>query len=367
VIETVARTAPVKQQAESGEKKLSAELFRQLAASLTEAFILLFFLQLFTQQLFVRLSPYLFEAGPSSTVTAWSFLVGALSTDSAALIGIGALLMDGFVFLRFANRGLALAGAILVLTGAIVGFMDTARVLFGSTGLSFQGLTLWELFTRILLFGVAALGTILAVASSKNPSSSATLPRLMCLIKDSSISSVLLIVPAYLLMGSIGYVGVGAVAAVYNVSINLMGICVVSSAIYSALRLNRRTFAISILGGAMLSIIVGYMLYANYFISRIFEMTWQTSFGTPIPPTESTVYSFFLGFLFTAGVWVPLARKKFSEALPTLGLVAFLSSVFLIDSLTLYFEAATLGFIVFVTTRIVGAETQPNTVLGVGG
>jgi len=344
-------SASVKRHVESTEGSFVKAL-QQLSRPLTEAFIYLFFLQLLTQQLFVRLSPYLFEVKPSSAVMAWSFTIGAVSTGAAAITGVGALLANGFVFTRTGNRGSVLVGAILMLVGVIVGVMNVTRALLGPTELSSYGLVLWELPTRMLLFASATLSITVGVVLSANPRGSVSLARFMRYVKNFSISSALLVMSAYLLIKSLIGIGVGGITITYNTAINFAGIAVASSAILSTQGLNRKIFTLSMLTGTMLSFTVAYVLYANYFISRIFEMTWQTSFGTPIPPAESVIYSFFLGFLFTAEVLASIFDKEFSKALPALGLIVFLSSAFLIGSLTVYFEAATLGYIAFVVPGV---------------
>jgi hypothetical protein len=107
------------------------------------------------------------------------------------------------------------------------------------------------------------------------------------------------------------------------------------------------TKVVSVLVGAVLAIMMDYILLGNYFSLKIFELTWQTSFGAPLPAPGAIVYSFFLGALVVSSIGSYSKYRSAYILMVPVGIIVLASSLFLLNSLNIYLEGAVIGYLIF--------------------
>ncbi|PSO06425.1 hypothetical protein B9Q04_16110 [Candidatus Marsarchaeota G2 archaeon BE_D] len=320
-------------------------------------FAAVFLVQVGLQQFFVRLSPYLFALNISGTTENTLVRLGTVSIDMSAVIGVAALILVGIEHLREGVKGVAVGVPPLVV-GMLVFIMDSARVILPSTEFSsLYGSTLWfELTVGVLLFFTFTAFGVFA----------ATLRRGKYSVLE--YAGTLLLTLAATIMGAY-YVytrveptpSLYTITLSYNLAINLLGIGVAVYGLAALLEIEGRgrwlSLGLALAGGAG----VAYVFYGGLFSDKILELTWQTSFGTPLPLPQSVGYAFFMLLLFfSVATGYTMNRRNLMLLVAT---VILASSVFLADSLLVYTQAATLAcLMLFDTLRMTGTKNPPNNV-----
>jgi len=320
--------------------------------SLSALFLIVFFIQVMTQQFFVRLAPYLFGAGISASSVSEGAYVGALFTDLSAIIGIGLMVVAFYYFLRIPGLWARLLAADILGVAFLVSVMDVARILLpASTFSELYGNPVWAVSSSALLALVVSSPVLtvffvekLGVSNGNKQGKRAFLYS----IPEYLAGGALFLVTSYSIYEDFAkQVAPLILEVVYNGGINLLGLAVVSSCLLVLSKTGKLTMVVSVLVGGILAVIMDYILLGNYFSLKIFELTWQTSFGAPLPAPIAIVYSFFLGALVVSSVG---SYSKFRSAyilMIPVGMIALASSLFLLNSLTIYLEGAVIGYLLF--------------------
>lgn len=318
-------------------------------------FAAVFLVQVGLQQFFVRLAPYLFALNISGATENTLVRLGTVSIDMSAVIGVAALLIVGIEHLREGLRGVAVGVSPLVV-GVLVLIMDSARVILPAAEFSsLYGSTLWfELTVGVLLFYTfTAFGVFAAALRTSRYS------------VPEYAGTVLLTLAATIMGAYYVYTRVEPTPPLYtltlsyNLAINLLGIGVAVYGLTALLELEGRgrwlSLGLALAGGVG----VAYVFYGGLFSDKILELTWQTSFGTPLPLPQSVGYAFFMLLLFfSVTIGYAMSRRNLMLLVAT---VILASSVFLADSLLVYTQAATLAcLMLFDTLRIRGTKNLPN-------
>ncbi|PSN84078.1 hypothetical protein B9Q01_02310 [Candidatus Marsarchaeota G1 archaeon OSP_D] len=321
-------------------KRMAKEV-TELTHSLSWVFLFVFLLQIIFQQLFLRLAPYLFASGIAPILVDFS-KVATVATDTATIVGLVTLVAIGVSAGKHGHTRAISVPVFFFVTLLVV--MDFLRATLPvSLFSSIYGSTIWYAFSLSLYIFLAIL-VILAyplVTKTKNTLFKASAFALTAAINIMSVFELYLRVFA-----TTSYLFVGVV---YNLVLNLLGLsvvllvleCLISTfKVYKALTLSFSTFFV---------FLFGYKLYTSVFWQKIFELTWETSFGTPLPLPQGLVYALFL----LTGVFLTMLKSvKRSLKISLFSLIVISSSMFLMSSLTLYVEAVFLGYLLFLLEGI---------------
>lgn len=316
---------------------------------LLSMFGVVFLAQVVTQQLFVRLLPYLFALSlPGSAIQA-ALSIASIATGTSAVLGVFALFGLGLNNLK-RRPSLAL---IFLLLATSVTLMDGMRLVVPASEFTVvYGSSAWLFITVLVdLLGLSVSLYLLVRAALGRPSATVWL-RLGTVLSSVAVSTMLLYYSAstvlahgILIGGDIsGYL----LGIVFNLVILSLGMSIVFMGVHKFLRLKGRQRVFPIVLGTAFVLVLWYSFYGNFFSSKILELTWETSFGAPLPPAESLVFGFFAGVFTGAAVTLSLIRRTTVDALGFLGFVALFSSLFLADTLTLYLEATVVGLVCYI-------------------
>jgi len=323
-----------------GKTENQVELRRGGLNPLYTLFAVVFIVQVALQQFFVRLSPYLFALNISGVTEDTLVKLGAVSIDMSAVTGIAALIAGGAGHFRGGIKGVVV-GVPPVVVGVLVLIMDAARVMLPSAEFSsLYGSPLWaELTVAVLLFYTfTAIGSF---ASALRMDRGRVLEH---------AGTILLTLAATVMGAYYIYTRVQptpslyVVTLSYNLAINMLGIGVGFYSLAALLGLGGKrrwlSLGLTLAGGAG----VTYMFYGGLFSDKILELTWQTSFGTPLPLPQSVGYASFLLLLFFSVVTG--SRRGRGDPTLLVATVLLASSVFLADSLLVYTQAAALACLI---------------------
>ncbi len=312
-------------------------------------FGVVFFVQVVTQQLFVRLLPYLFALSlPKSAIRA-ALATASVATGTSAVLGVFALFglgLDNF------KRRLNIALVFLMLA-ASVALMDGMR--FGVPTAEFTrvyGSSAWLFLTILVELLGLSVSLYLVISSALGLASGSVWLRLGALLSSVAVSVMLLYYTANALL-SRGVLPGGDVSgyllgAVFNLAILSLGMSIMFMGVHKLLRLERNQKIFPVLLGIAFVLVLWYSLYGNFFSLKILELTWETSFGAPLPAGESLVFGFFAGLFAGASVTLAFAGRNVGDILGFFGFVALFSSLFLANTLTLYLEATVIGLVCYV-------------------
>ncbi|PSN83453.1 hypothetical protein B9Q03_13450 [Candidatus Marsarchaeota G2 archaeon OSP_D] len=321
-------------------------------------FAAVFLVQIALQQFFVRLSPYLFALNISGATENTLVRLGTVSIDMSAVIGIAALIIVGMEHLRRGVRGVSVGVPPLVV-GVLVLIMDSARVILPPAEFSsLYGSTLWfELTVGVLLFFTFTAFAVFAATLRTGRR------RVLEYVGTFLLTLVAAIMGVYYVYTRVEPTpSLYTITLSYNLAINLLGIGVAAYALAALVELKGKgrwlSLGLALAGGAG----VAYVFYGGLFSDKILELTWQTSFGTPLPLPQSVGYAFFmLLLLFSAAAGYPMGKQNLMLLVATLILA---SSVFLADSLLVYTQAATLACLMLLDTLRMTATKNPPSNLG---
>jgi hypothetical protein len=319
---------------------------------LSVLFLFVFFIQVLTQQFLVRLAPYLFGAGMSASTVSEGAYIGALFTDLSAVVGIGLMVVSFYYFLRIPGLRARLLAADMMGIAFLVSLMDAARiVLSGSTFSELYGNYVWAVSSSALLAFVASspLLTILFIESFETASGyrqgrHAYLRSLPIYLAG---GAVFLVAGYSIYEGFAKQVTPFILEIAYNGGINLLGVATISSSLLVLSKTGKLTRVVAAVVGIALAVMMDYILYGNYFSLKIFELTWQTSFGAPLPASVAVVYSFFLGALVVSSIGFYIKSRSPYVLMIPVGLIVLASSLFLLNSLNIYVEGAVIGYLIF--------------------
>lgn len=320
-------------------------------SAMAVSFMFVFFMQILTQQFFVRLAPYLFGAGIGASTISGATYVGALFTDLSAIVGIGLLIVSFRYFLKEGGILTNLLALDMAGMAVILGIMDGVRVaLPGSVFSNLYGNAIWTALSLGLLM-LVVLSSPLVALFMHNESQNLENPRRankLAPLPGYLAGGALLLLSFYSLYTAVAkQVSPILLSMAYNGGINLLGISIITSYLLILRKTGLVLKLSSLIGGGLVATIVGFIVFGNYFSLKIFELTWQTSFGAPLPAYSALIYSFFLGALFVAALELSVKRRSIYILMIPVGLVALSSSLFLLGSLSIYIEGAVLGYLIF--------------------
>lgn len=334
-----------------------------LPALLVGAFGVAFLVQILFKQLLVRLEPYLFGTGLSNSEIITGNAVAQIATNTAAVLGIFALFVIGAHFSRIrVKEGRPAVSSVLIQTtgfatvffGLLIGLMDLARlVLPSSTYVTLYGSTSWLDLSIVLGILGVAIPAFLAIGLLSDLKIRARLGNRVLEYSLVILSVGVLAMASYVLLLRVGgYVSPFLIGLAYNSSINLFGISIsIISLIllYKVARGGKKSIIGIVALSALTTSILAFAMYSGEFSYKTMELTWEISFGTPLPLPWGLVYAFFFVSLFLAALRLALARRGPGYLLGCFGLIALMASIYLIPSSSLvYAESALLGFVSFV-------------------
>lgn len=311
-------------------------------------FGIVFLVQVVSQQLFVRLLPYLFALSlPDSAIRA-ALSIASGATGTSAVLGAFALLGLGLDNLK-QRRSLAL---IFLLLATSVALMDAARLTVPSSEFTMvYGSSAWLFLTLFVELLGLSVSLYLLVRSALGRASASVWWRSGAVLSSVAVSVMLLYyctataLARGILLGSgvSGYL----LGVVFNLVILTLGMSIVFMGVHKLLGLKGSQKIFPVILGVAFALVLGYSLYGNFFSSKILELTWETSFGAPLPAGESLVFGFFAGVFVGASVTLAFTKRTAIGMLGFLGFVALFSSLFLANTLTLYLEATVIGLVCY--------------------
>jgi len=307
-----------------------------------------FLLQVVLQQLFVRLLPYLFALSlPQSSVRV-VLATASAATGTSALLGVFALLALGLGSLKYV-RSLALVFFLLASSFAL---MDGIRLTVPSNVFTqVYGSAVWLFLSLLSELLVLVISLYLLIRSVRGRAHVSPMSRAGVALSSAAVFVMLFyyftsVLIARGILPLVGMTG-SLVGDVFNAVILAIGTSVVFMGVHQLLRLGGRQKIFPLFLGLAFVLVLWYSLYGSFFSSKILELTWETSFGAPLPAPESLVFGFFAGVFTGASMVLAIARRSTMDALAFLGFVSLFSSLFLASSLTLYLEATVIGLVCY--------------------
>jgi hypothetical protein len=316
--------------------------------ALYEVFGIIFLVEIFMQQFFVRLSPYLFAINMGQETGRVLSVLGNITVDMSSLVGIVALVLSGITHIRRREPTLTVVGILTLVFGSLVLLMDTARTVLTPTEYSgVYGSATWFDFTTTLLVSLTLLSYGGVLASSTNPHTAIAekIGAILLALASSTVATYFTV--AHLdIQTPLWLVGLA-----YNLGINLIGLGVVAYAFGASLRLSRSQRILGLMVSVPVTLGVGYVFYGGMFSDKILELMWQTSFGTPLPLPQTLVYTLFLVFFVFAATKKLLDRDP-RYAYTLMVTIIMASSVFLINSLLVYIESAYIAVLMLLDASV---------------
>ncbi|MDG6995007.1 MAG: hypothetical protein JRN52_03705 [Nitrososphaerota archaeon] len=348
-------------------------LSENVSVLLVAAFGVAFLVQVIFKQLLVRLEPYLFGMGVSNSEIIAGNAVAQIATNTAAVLGIFALVAVGAHLSRvraMKNEGRPTVGrAVLLLTGyaaiffgLLIGFMDlTHLALSPSAYVALYGSESWlDISILLAVLGIAVPAFLVGGLLSDRPRAGLgnralhySLAMLSVGVLDMGIYS--------LLLRAGGYVSPSLIGLAYNLSMNLFGVSISIISLWLLFKVANRALVGIVVLSALTTSFLAFAMYSGEFSYKTMELTWETSFGTPLPLPWGLVYGFFFVSLILTALFLALAGRGSGYLFGSFGLVALMASIYLVPSASLvYAESALLGFVSFVWffDRSARAETR---------